>query len=140
MWVDDQNFQDSFFQSCQGDREPEIDVDVGSLPGDWDSPRYGSYHTVYRMHENHYPLPIWDTVIKQRNLGGEIFGILSQDHLSKIKNKILHDSREDHNERPHWIDARLTQMVNYVKSKSPIYDGRDATSELSSNYQSDNSI
>jgi len=108
--------------------ETENDCDRLSLSDDCESPRYNNYHTVYKMHGNRYPLPIFETVIKQKNMNYEIFKILSQDHINKIKNKILHDSSGDHNERPHWIDARLKQMVSYVKSKSSMYDGHDATS------------
>ena len=59
-------------------------------------------------------MPLLDSIIKEKNLQYEIFKILSQTKMSKIKNFIIHTGSDDKRDKAKIIDHRFRQIQESV--------------------------
>jgi len=70
------------------------------------------------MHNNINPLSLFGIVIKDKNAQYEIFEILCQTKLKKIKNILYNDTNElCGSSKVDLLDARLEQIRHYCVSK-----------------------
>lgn len=64
-------------------------------------------HNINVVHNDFNPMPILGKVIIKKNANWEIFKVLSQSKMDKIKNKIMVDPNEKSNLREILIEERI---------------------------------
>jgi hypothetical protein len=84
-----------------------LKYDTASISSDCDGEEYNNTDCIQMMHEGINPSLLLKNVVRDKNMQYEIFIILSQTKLAKIKNKLLNGESIDMQARINMLDQRF---------------------------------
>jgi hypothetical protein len=84
-----------------------LKYDTASISSDCDGEEYNNTDCIQMMHEGINPNLLLKNVVRDKNMQYEIFIILCQTKLQKIKNKLLNGKDIDMQARINMIDQRF---------------------------------
>ena len=97
--------------------QQKVAIDLQSISSDCDGDEYNNQGVIQYTHEHINPSPIVKTIMMKKNMHYEIFKILSQTKLSKLKNNILFRTTRQKIDRMELIDQRFKQ-IQFLGKKS----------------------
>ena len=130
-------------------QQMKVAVDLQSISSDCDGDEYNNQGAIQYTHEHENPSPLVKTILIKKNMQYEIFKILSQTKLNKLKNNILHRTTREKIDRMELIDLCF-KKIQFLGKKSMtkelhldddvVLQMMDEFIECSSEVQTDNSI
>lgn len=82
-------------------------ADDKSVNSSCDNISFNNIHAINVVHHDYNPTVILGKVLIRKNANWEIFKLLSQSKMDKIKNRIRVDPKEKSNTRENLIEARI---------------------------------
>jgi len=118
-----------------------LSADNKSVNSSCDGLSFNNIHNINVIHKNFNPNSMLGKVIIKKNANWEIFKVLSQSKMDKIKNKIRLNPNEKSNMRENLIESRIkmirknaAEALEYGRSHQDIFKvASEESSELDSN-------